>query len=114
MTKRWNEKYDTSTPYLWRKRYSMAKSQAKHRFEEWAFEYREWYDMWIESGVSEHMGRQPHHYCMVRKDAIEAWSLKNCIIVPRRQFMKKTCYETLLRMVPVTDWKDKHDVRYKK
>jgi len=94
----------------WNRKYAMAKSQARYRKEEWAFTDESWYKMWKDSGVMEHMGVQSHQYCMVRKDPIEAWSPKNCIIVSRRMHFRKRMYESL-HNYPKTDWQDKHGVK---
>ena len=99
--------YKIPTP--WNKKYSYAKSQAKYRNQEWAFTDETWYELWEQSGVMEHMGRQPHQYCMVRKDEIEAWGPHNCIIIPRRMHLKKTAY-TAIHHYPNAPWEDKHSV----
>lgn len=99
-------------PSEWAKKYSKAQAQAKFRKEEWAFNQDTWYEMWMQSGVSEHSGRQPHQYCMVRKDPIEAWGPHNCIIVPRRMHLKKRAYVEFLNY-PDVPWEDRHDVKSK-
>lgn len=97
----------------WRRKYSRAKAQAKFRNEEWAFTAESWYALWADSDLIQHRGKQNHNYCMVRKDNIEAWGPHNCILVSRRQYFRKQAYETMLKKIPVTEWKDKHDVRNK-
>ena len=99
-------------PKEWAKRYSKAKAQAKFRREEWAFDQDTWYDMWMQSGVSEHLGSEPQNYCMTRKDPIEAWSPTNCIIIPRRQHFKKSAY-VQFHGYQDAPWEDRHDVRNK-
>jgi len=96
----------------WRKKYSRARAQARFRKQEWAFSCETWYELWRDSGLIEHRGKELHSYCMVRKDPIEAWSPKNCIIASRRQFFKKCGYESLAKL-PKTDWADRHDQRNK-
>tara|TARA_R100001509_G_scaffold165384_1_gene146786 strand:+ start:2605 stop:2955 length:351 start_codon:yes stop_codon:yes gene_type:complete len=87
------------------KRYSMAKAQAKFRGEEWAFTDETWHKLWVDSGHIEHMGRQIHQYCMVRKDPLEAWGPHNCIIVTRRKHLRKKVYERWYN-VPYRDYED--------
>ena len=87
----------------WNRKYAMAKAQAKFRKEEWAFDELTWYKMWKDSGHIEHMGRQVHQYCMVRKDPVEAWGPHNCIIIKRRKHFKKQMYETL-HGIPYRDY----------
>ena len=99
-------------PSEYAKRYSKAQAQAKFRREEWAFDQHTWLKMWQDSGVLEHAGRQPHQYCMVRKDPIEAWSPTNCIIIPRRQHFKKRAYVEF-QGYPDAPWEDRHDIRNK-
>ena len=96
----------------WNKKYSMAKAQAKYRKEEWAFTDITWFELWTKSGVIEHQGRQPHQYCMVRKDPIEAWSPKNCLIIPRRMHLKKRAYVEFHGYADAP-WDDKHAVEKK-
>ena len=97
-------------PKDWAKKYSMAKAQSKYRKEEWAFDQDTWYQMWMESGVSEHSGRLPHQYCMVRKDIIEAWSPTNCVIIKRRMHFKKKAY-VHFQGYPDAPWEDRHNVK---
>ena len=89
----------------WNRKYAMAKAQAKFRKEEWAFDELTWFKMWKDSGHIEHMGRQVHQYCMVRKDPLEAWGPHNCIIIKRRKHFKKQMYETL-HGIPYRDYED--------
>lgn len=107
-------KYNGDIPLDARRTYSRAKASAVFRREEWAFTCDTWYEMWQTSGFWEHRGREPHHYCMVRLDPIEAWGPHNCIIVTRRQFMKKNGYENFVPGFPRARWQPKHDVRNKK
>lgn len=100
-------------PKEWAKKYSMAKSQAKFRREEWAFDQDTWYELWMNSGVVEHLGRQAHQYCLARKDTIEAWSPSNCIVIPRRMHFKKRGYVSF-HNYPDAPWQDHNDVRNKK
>lgn len=93
------ERLNIDIPSMERKKYSRAKAQAKFRKDEWAFTVDTWYKMWLESGVIEHRGKEPHQYCMVRLDPIEAWGPHNCIIVPRRMHLKKVIHDSL--------WSDK-------
>jgi len=102
--------YDQSISKQDRRTYSNTKAQAAYRGEEWAFTIETWLDMWETSGFKEHRGRQPHQYCMVRLDPIEAWGPHNCIIVARRMLLKKTCYEAMLGL-PKSNWQARHDVR---
>jgi len=102
------KRYNVEIPPEERRKYSLAKAQAKFRQEEWAFTADTWYQQWIESGVMQHRGKQPHQYCMVRLDTIEAWGPHNCIIVPRRMHLKKCMYETKTKNY--TDWQPKHGV----
>ena len=90
----------------WNRKYSMAKAQARFRNEEWAFDAASWYNVWEISGVKEHQGRQPHQYCMVRKDIIEAWGPTNCIIIQRRMHLKKRAY-LAFRGYKDSPWTDK-------
>jgi hypothetical protein len=99
-------------PKEWAKRYSKSRAQARFRREEWAFDQDTWYEMWMQSGFSEHLGSKPHLYCMTRKDPIEAWSPNNCIIIPRRQHFKKRAYVQFHRYKDVP-WEERHDVRNK-
>lgn len=99
-------------PSEWSLRYSRAKAQAKYRKEEWAFTDVNWYEMWMNSGVAEHLGRKPEQFCMVRKDTVEAWGPHNCVIVPRRQHMKKRAYVKFWNY-PDAPWEDRHDVSKK-
>lgn len=99
--------YDNTYPYTVRCAYSRAKAQAVYRNEEWAFEFASWIQVWTDSGVFEHRGKQPHQYCMVRPDPIEAWSPANCIIIPRRMLMKKNIYEAIHHM-PKRDFEPRH------
>lgn len=110
MANKIGRKKEYTIPRPWNKKYSYAKSQAKHRNQEWAFTDETWYEVWEQSGVKEHMGRQPHQYCMVRKDDIEAWGPHNCIIVPRRMHLKKTAY-VYVHNYPDAPWEDKHSVK---
>ena len=103
-----HRKYPLDTPYDERVKYSRAKAQAKYRREEWAFTFETWYNMWLESGVIEHRGSRPHHYCMVRLDTIEAWGPHNCIIVSRRTHMKKAHHR--MTTGQDTDWQRRHGV----
>lgn len=96
-------------PHPWNRKYSRAQSQAKYRKEEWAFTPESWYKLWVNSGKMKHIGREPHCYCMVRKDPIEAWGPHNCIIVTRRMHLRKQAYEGF-HQLPKTDWKDEHGV----
>lgn len=98
-------------PSPWNRKYSRAMAQAKHRNEEWAFTPESWYKLWCDSGVKEHSGREPHQYCMVRKDIIEAWGPHNCIIVTRRKHLSKLSYESMHQYERV-DWEDRHGVGY--
>lgn len=99
-------------PKEYARKYSMAKSQAKFRNEEWAFTQDTWLEMWQQSGVIEHMGRGIHQYCMVRKDPIEAWGPHNCVIVSRRSHHKKLAY-VQFQGYPNMPWEDRHDIRNK-
>ena len=99
-------------PTEWAKRYSKAQAQAKFRKEEWAFDQHTWYNMWMESGFAEHLGREPHSYCMTRKDTIEAWGPHNCIIIPRRMHLKKRAFVEF-HGYQDAPWEDRHDVRNK-
>lgn len=108
MGTRWNKKY--SLEYKWSVRYSRQQAQARYRKQEWAFTDKTWFKMWEDSGVMEHMGREPHQYCMVRLDPIEAWSPKNCIIVPRRMHLKKGIYDALWSKEK-TNWQPRHGVK---
>jgi len=99
-------------PSEWAKRYSKARAQAKFRKEEWAFDQHTWLKMWMDSGVAEHRGSLIQGYCMVRKDPIEAWGPHNCIIVPRRQHLKRGAY-IHFHGYPDAPWEDRHDVRNK-
>lgn len=101
------KKYEMTIPKLWRDRYSRAQAQAKFRREEWAFSCDSWYKMWQQSGVAEHMGRELHQYCMVRKDTIEAWGPHNCIIVTRRMKFKRDAYVNIHKHY-ASDWENKH------
>ena len=92
-------------PREYNKRYSMAKAQAKFRGEEWAFTDESWYKLWQDSGYIDHMSRQVHQYCMVRKDPLEAWGPHNCIIVTRRKHLRKKVYEGW-HGVPYRDYED--------
>jgi len=87
----WPKKY--LLPHPWNVRYSRAKAQAAYFKQEWAFTPENWYKIWCDSGVMEHLGRLPHQYCMVRIDNIEAWGPHNIIIIPRRMHFKKLFYE---------------------
>ena len=80
-------------PRPWNLRYSRAKAQAAYFKQEWAFTADNWYKVWEDCGVKEHMGRNTHQYCMVRIDNIEAWAPYNVIIIPRRMHFKKLFYE---------------------
>jgi len=97
----------------WNRRYSRMKAQAKFHNQEWNLEPEQYMQIWEESGVKEYCGKEPHQYCMVRKDPIEAWSTENCIIVTRRMHLRKCAYEGL-HQVPKSDWQDKHGVNYEK
>lgn len=108
---RQREKYFVPGP--WNVRYARMKAQAKFRGDEWAFTCDEWYDMWVESGVMEHYGREPHQYCMVRKDPIESWSRKNTIIISRRKHLAKKYYEDM-RGQPFREYTDEDSVNGKK
>jgi hypothetical protein len=99
-------------PSEWAKRYSKAQAQAKFRKEEWAFDQHTWLKMWLDSGVSEHLGRQPHNYCMSRKDPIEAWGPHNCVIIPRRMHLKKKAFVNF-HGYPDAPWEDRHNVEIK-
>ena len=101
------KKYEMTIPKLWRDRYSRAQAQAKYRREEWAFTIDSWVGMWQDSGVAEHMGREPHQYCMVRKDRIEAWGPHNCIIITRRMKMKRDAYVHIHKYEDA-DWHNGH------
>lgn len=107
-------KYDKKYPYDITKIYSRAKALAKYNRQEWAFTIDTWWDMWQDGDLWQHRGREPHQYCMVRLDPIEAWGPHNCIIVARRQFMKKSGYENFIPGFPRAHWQRKHDVRNKK
>tara|TARA_R110000803_G_scaffold169012_1_gene232057 strand:+ start:599 stop:961 length:363 start_codon:yes stop_codon:yes gene_type:complete len=99
-------KYRTlETP--WNRKYSRMKAQAKFRKEEFNLTPDEFMQVWEQSGVKEHIGREVYAYCMVRKESIEAWSVDNCIIVPRRMHLRKLGYESL-HGYPPTDFEDKH------
>ena len=93
----------------WNRRYARMKAQAKYRGHEWNLPPEDYMQLWEQSGVKEHCGREPHQYCMVRKDPIEAWSKNNCIIVTRRMHLRKQAYEGFHRY-PSTDWEDHHGV----
>jgi hypothetical protein len=93
----------------WNRRYSRMKAQAKYRQQEWNLTPKDYMQIWDESGVKEHCGREPHQYCMVRKDPIESWSKKNCIIVTRRMHLRKQAYVGF-HSYPSTDWEDRHGV----
>ena len=99
--------YKIPNPYNYK--YSRQKAQAKFRKEEWAFTYETWYDLWVKSGKIEHMGSKPHQYCMVRLDEIEAWGPHNCIIITRRQHLKKQAYVQFCGY-PNLPWEEKHGV----
>lgn len=105
-----NKKY--TLPKEIAKHYSRAKAQAKFRGEEWAFTEWDWWSVWESSGVYEHRGKQPHQYCMARKDPMEAWSPANCVIIPRRQHYRKNAYVGWFGY-PNMPWEDRHDVRNK-
>jgi hypothetical protein len=97
----------------WNRRYARVKAQAKFRNQEFNLAPDEYMQLWEESGVKEHCGREPHQYCMVRKDPIEAWSFDNCMIVTRRMHLRKQAYEGF-HQVSKTDWEDRHGVNYGK
>lgn len=101
------KKYDI--PSDWSKKYSMAKAQAKYRREEWAFDEHSWYKLWLDSGVTEHMGKHVQCYCMTRKDKIEAWGPHNCIIIPRRKHFRKMAYVGFHNF-PNADWRPQDGV----
>ena len=82
------KKYHLPNP--WNIFYARAKSQAKFRREEWAFTPETWYRSWTNSGVMQHRHRLPHGYCMARVDKLEAWGPHNCVIVKRREQLRKT------------------------
>ena len=84
----------------WNRRYARMKAQAKYRNQEWNLEPEEYMKMWDNSGVKEHCGRQPHQYCMVRKDPIEAWSTNNCIIVTCLLYTSPSPRDGLLSRMP--------------
>lgn len=109
----YNRKYSADFPYETRRLYSCAKAQAKYYKQEWAFTLETWWQFWDESGLWEHRGNRGHQYTMVRLDTIEAWSPKNCIIVPRRTMLRKNGYEVKGNLTK-TDWQPRHDVRNKK
>jgi hypothetical protein len=77
-------------PHPWNVYYARARCQARHRREEWAFTPETWYRMWKNSGVMQYRMRQPQGYCMARMDKLEAWGPHNCVIVNRRNQLKKT------------------------
>lgn len=104
--------YNQKIPGKTRAQYSRAKAQAKYRKEEWAFTLETWIEKWQSSGRWEHRGREPHHFCMVRLDTIEAWSPKNTIIVTRRVHMRKNGYESL-KWTKKTNFEPRHDVSVK-
>lgn len=93
----------------WNLRYSRMKAQAKYRKQEFALSPEEYMQLWEDSGVKEHCGKEPHQYCMVRLDNLEAWSVKNCIIVSRRMYFRKGAYENW-DYAPRTDWQQHHGV----
>lgn len=97
-------------PSEFSKRYSRMSAQARFRNEEWAFTVDEWYKIWCDSGVKEHMGRALHQYCMTRVDATEAWGSHNCLIVTRRMHFAKKFYESVMNY-PRSDYDvNKHGV----
>ena len=88
------KKYAIPTKYSIK--YSRARALARFYKQEWEFTDESWYKIWCDSGVIDHMGRKPWHYCMVRVDRTEAHGPHNCIIVPRRMHFKKIFHEFAL------------------
>lgn len=63
--------------------WARAKAQAAFRNERWELSFDDWVRIW--DGRWHQRGRTKDTVCLSRRDYDEAWSVKNCEVITRRQ-----------------------------
>lgn len=76
--------------YAWHKH----RAQARFRKEDYELTYEDWRTLWLPDHFH-NRGRSPENVILTRKDPSESWSLDNCEVVNRGEYLKVKAREQL-------------------
>ena len=90
-TKEWLEKYPTEKAQQFRRKFVVARCQARYWCQPWTLTYEQYVDLFDQAGVMpRQIGTKPNSYNLLRVDTSKGWSQHNTRVHKRKKMMMRT------------------------